>query len=217
MNILAIETATPVASVAVKAGDRIFERRLEDPAARAEGVLDLLGSLLLEAEVDLGAIEAIAFGRGPGSFTGLRVAAAVAQGLAYAKGLPVIPISSLAALAQEAPGTEILAAIDARRDEIYYGFFRRSDEGLVEPVGPERVGLPSSISRPGGAYMGVGSGFDRYAGLLRELCGIPYEPHKMPGARAVVVLAERAFMQGAWVTPSHALPVYLRDDVARPG
>ncbi|MHB8252308.1 MAG: tRNA (adenosine(37)-N6)-threonylcarbamoyltransferase complex dimerization subunit type 1 TsaB [Acidiferrobacter sp.] len=215
MNILAIETATPVASVAVQVGGRVFARFIQDPAARAEGVLDLLRVVLAEAQTELGTMEAIAFGRGPGSFTGLRVAAAVAQGLAYAKGLPVIPISSLAALAQESSGTEILAAIDARRDEIYYGFFRRSEGGLVEAVGPERLGPPSSLTRPHGAYVGVGSGFDHYAEILREYCAIPYEPQKVPSARAVVALAERAFVRGAWVTPSEALPVYLRDDVAK--
>ena len=215
MKILAIETATPIASVAIKMGDHILERRLQDPAARAEGVLDLLRDLLAEAGVGLDAMEAIAFGRGPGSFTGLRVAAAVAQGLAYAKGLAVIPVSSLAALAQEATGIEILAAMDARRDEIYYGLFRRSKEGLVEAVGPERLGPPSSIQRPEGAYVGVGSGFDHYPELRGGSCGMSYEPHRVPSARSVAVLAEAVYRRGGWVTPMQALPVYLRDDVAK--
>ncbi|HUW99130.1 MAG TPA: tRNA (adenosine(37)-N6)-threonylcarbamoyltransferase complex dimerization subunit type 1 TsaB [Acidiferrobacter sp.] len=217
MKILAIETATPIASVAVKIGDRLFERRLADPAARAEGVLDLLRALLADTGLDLGAIDVIAFGRGPGSFTGLRVAAAVAQGLAYARGLPVIPISSLAALAQQAQGTEILAAIDARRDEVYYGLFHRAEDGLVEPVGPEGLGPPASLERPQGACIGIGNGFDHYAAILRARCDIPYESHKVPGAQAIAVLAERAFRRGEQVIPSRALPVYLRDDVAKPG
>ncbi len=216
VNMLAIETATPILSVAVTVGGRVFERRVEDPAARAEGVLELLRGLLTEAETSLAALDVIAFGRGPGSFTGLRVAAAIAQGLAYAQDLPVIPISSLAALAQEAVGTDILAAIDARRDEVYYGFFTRSANGLVEPVGAEAVDAPASIPLPTGrVYKAVGSGFDHYWQALHERPGLSYEAHKAPNARAILMLAQASFERGAWVNAAQALPIYLRDNVVQ--
>ena len=213
---LAIETATPILSVAVEVGGRVFERRVEDPAARAEGVLDLLRILLNEAETKLAALDAIAFGRGPGSFTGLRVAAAIAQGLAYAQGLPVVPVSSLAALAQEAAGDDILAAIDARRDEVYYGFFTRSENGLVEPLGAEAIGRPASIRlAQDRVYRGVGSGFDHYPEEMQARHGLSYEAHKAPSALAVLILAQAAFERGAWVNPAQALPIYLRDNVVQ--
>ncbi len=213
---LAIETATPIVSVALTVGGRVFERCVEDPAARAEDVLELLQVLLNEAETSLVALDAIAFGRGPGSFTGLRVAAAIAQGLAYAQGLPVVPISSLAALAQEATGDDILAAIDARRDEVYYGFFTRSENGLVEPVGAEALGPPALVRLPEGrAYRGIGSGFDHYLQELHVRHGVSYDAHKAPGARAILRLAHAAFERGAWVDAAQALPIYLRDNVAQ--
>lgn len=216
MNMLAIETATPILSVALEVGGRVFERRVEDPAARAEGVLEILRVLLNEAETSLAAMEAIAFGRGPGSFTGLRVAAAIAQGLAYSQGLPVVPISSLAALAQEAAGDDILAAIDARRDEVYYGFFTRSKNGLVELVGAEALGPPALVRLPEGrVYQGIGSGFDHYPEELHRDCGLSYEAHKAPSARAVLRLAQAVFERGAWVAAAKALPVYLRDHVVQ--
>ena len=216
VNMLAIETATPILSVALEVGGRVFERRVEDPAARAEGVLELLRVLLDEAETSLAAMEAIAFGRGPGSFTGLRVAAAIAQGLAYSQGLPVVPISSLAALAQEAAGDDILAAIDARRDEVYYGFFTRSKNGLVELVGAEALGSPALVQvPPGRVYQGLGSGFDHYPQEWHRDQGLSYEAHKAPSACAVLRLAQGVFERGAWVAAAKALPVYLRDNVVQ--
>ena len=215
MNLLAIETATPFVSVALKKDGVVSERGLQDVAARAETVLDLLRALCAETGCDLAAIDAIAFGRGPGSFTGLRVAAAVAQGLAYPRDLPVIPVSSLAALAQEAPGRRVLAALDARRDEVYYGFYTRQAQGLVAPCGDERVGPPAGVVCPPDLDIAVGSGIDHYrdlfGGALPPLC----EPGRAPTARAVLALAEEAYGRGAFVRAGAAVPVYLRDDVVQ--
>ncbi len=215
MNVLAVETASAFVSVAVKIDGVIHERGLRDGAARAETVLDLLRVLCADIRCDLGAIDVIAFGRGPGSFTGLRVAAAVAQGLAYARDLPVVPVSSLAALAQEAPGRQVLAALDARRDEVYYGFYRREDTGLVVACGEERVAPPGQVICPAGTDCAVGSGIDHYAdgfgGTLPKL----RIAGRSPTARAVLALAEKAHERGAFVRACAALPVYVRDDVAQ--
>jgi len=214
MNILALETATQVASVALKVDGRVWDLQVEDAAARAETVLDLVRAILGLAKTDLSAVQAIAFGRGPGSFTGIRVATAVAQGLAYGRGVPVIPISSLAALAQGAKAPHIAAAIDARRDEIYYGFFRRQENGLVIPMGPEQLGKPGLLQVPAGAYRGAGSGFDHYADVLDGVCAGGYEAGLVPTAASVLLLAEEAYAQGAFTSACQAAPVYLRDDVA---
>lgn len=214
MNVLAIETATPIASVALKVDGKMWDRRVSDASARAQTVLELVRTLFRETKTDLRVIDAVAFGRGPGSFTGLRIAAAVTQGLAYPRGLPVIPVSSLAALAQEAQGDRVVAALDARRDEIYYGLFVRGAAGLVAPVGCERLAPPSLLRVPEEGYVGVGSGFEQYAEILATSCPISFECHKVPTASAVLMLAEEAFGCGQFVTACEASPVYLRDDVA---
>ncbi|MHB1512899.1 MAG: tRNA (adenosine(37)-N6)-threonylcarbamoyltransferase complex dimerization subunit type 1 TsaB [Acidiferrobacter sp.] len=215
MNVLAIETATASVSVALGKGETVYERHVRDATARAETVLDLLRALCAETETRLEAIDAIAFGRGPGSFTGLRVAAAVAQGLAYPRDLPVIPVSSLAALAQGAPGRRILAALDARRDEVYYGCFRRADNGLVVPEADEQVGPPDCVSCAMGVDIAVGSGVDQYVDRFLPALVQTRDPGRVPTASAVLALSLEAYARGAWVHACDALPVYLRDDVAQ--
>ncbi|WP_298136837.1 tRNA (adenosine(37)-N6)-threonylcarbamoyltransferase complex dimerization subunit type 1 TsaB [Acidiferrobacter sp.] len=215
MNLLAIETATAFASVALKRDGVIHERGLRDVAARAETVLDLVRGLCEDLECDLCAIDAIAFGRGPGSFTGLRVAAAVTQGLAYARNLPVVPISSLAALAQEAPGREVLATLDARRDEVYYGFYRRTAAGLVVACGDERVAPPGEVAWRAGTDCVVGCGIDHYEQKFEEAFARYHIPGCIPTARGVLMLAEEAYGRGQCVSPQAAVPVYIRDDVAQ--
>ncbi len=215
MNVLAIETATNAVSVALKKGEVVCERAARDTVARAETVLDLLRALCAETDTGLDAIDAIAFGRGPGSFTGLRVAAAVAQGLAYPRDLPVIPISSLAALAQEAPGRRVLAALDARRDEVYYGCFRREDNGLVVPLGEEQVAAPALVFCPEGVDLVVGSGADQYGDHFPPALAQVRDRGRVPTARGVLALGVEAYGRGAWVRACDALPVYLRDDVAK--
>jgi tRNA threonylcarbamoyladenosine biosynthesis protein TsaB len=214
MNLLAVETASAFVSVAVKIDGVIHERGLRDGTARAETVLDLLRTLCADIRCDLGVIDVIAFGRGPGSFTGLRVAAAVAQGLAYARDLPVVPVSSLAALAQEAPGRQVLAALDARRDEVYYGFYRREGTGLVVACGEERVAPPGQVVCAADTDCAVGSGIDHYLGGFGETLPKRHVSGRVPAARAVLALAEEAYERGVYVRASAAVPVYVRDDVA---
>ncbi len=215
MNVLAIETATACVSVALKRGEMIYERQVRDAAARAETVLDLLRALCADTDTGWEMIDAIAFGRGPGSFTGLRVAAAVAQGLAYPRDLPVIPVSSLAALAQGAPGQRVLAALDARREEVYYGYFRRADNGLVLAEGDEQVAPPERVACMAGVECAVGSGVDQYADRFSPALMRGRDPGRVPTASAVLALGLEAYGRGAWVRACDALPVYLRDDVAQ--
>ena len=220
MNILAIETATEACSVALLHGDALIDRSEVAPRRHAELVLPMAESLLSEAGITRSQLDAIAVGRGPGAFTGVRLAISVAQGLALALDLPVLPISSLAALAMQAPagGAAVLAAIDARRGEIYAGAFRLDADGVAEPLDQERVTAAADLFLPqADAWNVIGSGWSAYGDAIRER--LPDAPRwaggdRYPQARDVARLAAPLFAAGKGVPPEHALPVYLRDKVA---
>ncbi|MCE7950501.1 MAG: tRNA (adenosine(37)-N6)-threonylcarbamoyltransferase complex dimerization subunit type 1 TsaB [Xanthomonadales bacterium PRO7] len=220
MNLLAIETATESCSAALSVDGRIIERSEIAPRRHAELILPMIASLLAEAGIARAQLDAIAVGRGPGAFTGVRLAIAVTQGLALALDVPVVPVSSLAALAQDAPdaGASILAVIDARMGEVYAGAFRRGADGLVEAMNEETIGkadeliLPRSIQ-----WCVVGTGWDAYCETLAAR--LPAAPAfadgaRYPQARAIAALAAPQFAAGLGVAPEQALPVYLRDKVA---
>lgn len=220
MNLLAIETATEACSVALLHGDTLLDRSEMAPRRHAELVLPMAEDLLAEAGITRKQLDAVAVGQGPGAFTGVRLAISVAQGLALALGIPVVPVSSLAALAMQAPhnGTAILAAIDARRGEIYAGAFRRGPDELVEPLGLEHVLAASDLILPeADAWNVLGTGWSAYGGAIRER--LPSAPcwadgGRYPQARDVVRMAAPLFAAGKGVPPEQALPVYLRDKVA---
>jgi tRNA threonylcarbamoyladenosine biosynthesis protein TsaB len=220
MNLLAIETATEACSVALVHGDEVIARSEVAPRRHAELVLPMADALLAEAGLGRHALDAIAVGRGPGAFTGVRLGISLAQGMALALDLPVITVSSLAALAQEAPEDEaaILAVIDARMGEIYAASYRRDDNGGLVALDEERVCTPASLLLPSAAaWRVVGTGWATYADVLRgqltgELLGA--EGERYPQARHVAELAAREFQAGRVLAPEQALPVYLRDKVA---
>jgi tRNA threonylcarbamoyladenosine biosynthesis protein TsaB len=227
LRLLAIDTATEACSVALLCGDAVQERFELAPRRHAALLLPFAEALLSEAGLGLRQLDAIAFGRGPGSFTGLRIAAGMAQGMAFGAGLPVIPVSTLAALAQgavrEHAVERVLAAIDARMQEVYWGAYRCGPGGLVEAVGEELVSRPAEVPVPAdaGAWTGTGSGWSSYRAALATRCGVPEErilaeqwPHALDTAR----LAAALYAAGAGVAPQQAAPVYLRDRVAeKPG
>lgn len=229
MRILAIDTATEACSVALCLGDRVVSRFSEAPRAQAELLLPMIQSVLEEAGVALAELDALAFGRGPGSFTGVRLAASVAQGLAFGASLPVLPVSTLAAVAIEAmrraPRADaVLACNDARMNEVYWCGFLRDSAGLPQPLQPERVGSPETVALPdmdcGAAparWVGAGRGFiaqpslgPRLPTLVEILADLP------PAASAMLPLARRDLAHGKALPAAEALPVYVRDDVVRP-
>ncbi|MGH8234992.1 MAG: tRNA (adenosine(37)-N6)-threonylcarbamoyltransferase complex dimerization subunit type 1 TsaB [Rhodanobacteraceae bacterium] len=220
MNLLAIETATESCSVALLHGDALIDRSEMAPRRHAELVLPMAEALLSEAGVTRKQLDAIAVGRGPGAFTGVRLAISVAQGLALALDIPVVPVSSLAALAMQAPGNgaHTLAVIDARRSEIYAGAFRFDANGLVEPIDEECVIAAHELSLPEApAWNVLGSGWNAYGAAIRErLPDVPRwaDGHRYPQAFDVARLAAPLFVAGKAVAPEQALPVYLRDKVA---
>ncbi|HEX5354304.1 MAG TPA: tRNA (adenosine(37)-N6)-threonylcarbamoyltransferase complex dimerization subunit type 1 TsaB [Rhodanobacteraceae bacterium] len=219
MNILAIETATEACSVALMHGETLVDRSEMAPRRHAELVLPMAESLLAEAGITRKQLDAIAVGQGPGAFTGVRLAISVAQGLALALDIPVVPVSSLAALAMQAPrnGAAILAAIDARREEIYAGVFRKGTEG-IDSLTEECVTSATNLLLPqADAWNVLGTGWGVYGDAIRAR--LPSAPRwadgdRYPQARDVARLAAPLFAAGKGVPPEQALPVYLRDKVA---
>lgn len=221
MIILAIDTATEACSAALSVRGEILERFQLAPQEHSRLILGMIESLLEEAGFGRDHIDGLAFGRGPGSFTGLRIGAGVVQGLAFALDLPVARISTLAALAQalhtEQGAQRVFAALDARMQQIYCGAYAAGDDGYVQSVQAEEVGFPAAVAVPPGSdWVGGGSGWDAYGAALSERIGPGTVWHQryLPHARYVAVLAQREFAQGSVVPADQAVPVYLRDEVA---
>src|SRR5690606_35250698 len=175
MKLLAFETATEACSVAVWIDGDVRERFELAPRRHAELALPWADQLLAEAGVARAQLDAIAVGRGPGAFTGVRLAIAIAQGIALGLDRPVVPVSTLAALAVRAPAAgpaRILAAIDARMGEVYWAAFERGGDG-VAPLSKESVSAPGAVALPAGEahWQGVGTGFAAAGGALRAQLG----------------------------------------------
>lgn len=220
MNLLAIETSTECCSVALSQGDELIARSELAPRRHAELLLPMCEEVLAEAGISRRQLDAVAVGRGPGAFTGVRLAISAAQGIALALDLPVVPVSSLAALAVQAAGdhSSILAVIDARMGDIYSGTFARNQDGLIEAIGPEMVSTADSlIVPPSHSWAVIGTGLSRYADIIVDRLDSPplaMEADRFPQAAAVVRLALRELRSGHAVRADQALPVYLRDKVA---
>ena len=221
MNLLAIETATEACSVALIHGNELISRTEIAPRRHTELVLPMADDLLAEAGIGRQALDAIAVGRGPGAFTGVRLGVSLAQGMALALDLPVITISSLAALALEAPEEDdaaILAVIDARMGEIYAACYRRDADGGLIALDDERIAIADTLLLPeAGTWQVVGSGWATYASVLSQrLTGVLHsaDGQRYPQAAHVAELAMREFTAGRGQAPELALPVYLRDKVA---
>ncbi len=217
MKILALETATEACSAALNIDGEIRERFEIAPRGHSASILPMLESLLAEADISLRQVDALAFGRGPGAFTGVRIGVGVAQGVAFGADLPVLPVSTLAALAQATNAGQVLAALDARMDEVYWGQYRRDESGLMRLQGEECVAAPEATPAvQGEGWLGAGSGWGAYAGSLRARHAAQLDAvaaDALPRASAVSQLAVAAFGAGEAVGAEQALPVYLRDKV----
>jgi tRNA threonylcarbamoyladenosine biosynthesis protein TsaB len=231
VKILALDTATENCSAALWMDGGLLQREVEVERGHAALILSMINELLSQAELRLTGLDAIAFGRGPGSFTGVRLAASVTQGLAFGADLPVVPVSDLLAVAQRGlsriPDTDaatrhILVCNDARMHEVYWGCFQQAPGGLMAPLGPERVGKPSEVKLPdtwsGTSVDGAGRGFAAYrqeleTNLAQALSRI--DSTLLPGATEIALLAIGEVLEGRTVAPEEAVPVYLRDDVAK--
>jgi tRNA threonylcarbamoyladenosine biosynthesis protein TsaB len=223
MKILALETSTEACSAALLVDGALAERYELAPQRHNQLILPMAESLLAEAGLSLGQLDALAFGRGPGSFTGVRIAAGVAQGLALGADLPVAPVSTLAAMAQEAfaetPDGFAFPCIDARMGEVYWGVYRRGADGFAEPAGAEAVLDAADAAFPEeAAGCGIGSGWGTYEAVLRGRLGAKAGAvltDRFPRAGWVARLGAELFKRGAAVAAEDAQPVYLRDKVAK--
>ena len=219
MKLLAIETATEFCSVALLVDDELITRSELAPRRHAELLLPMCDQVLAEAGFARSQLDAIAVGRGPGAFTGVRLAVSAAQGIALGLDRPIVPVSSLAALAFEAPvnGAPILALIDARMGEVYAGCFQRDAQWLVRLVGVESVGPAAQIKLPAVAANLVGTGWETYRSVLEPRLDkrpLYCDGQRYPQAEAVARLAVPVFEAGLACDASEVRPVYLRDNVA---
>ncbi|MEO8464074.1 MAG: tRNA (adenosine(37)-N6)-threonylcarbamoyltransferase complex dimerization subunit type 1 TsaB [Gammaproteobacteria bacterium] len=222
MNLLGIETSSTVGSVALHTAKGVLVREIATPREQTEQILRLVDELLAAAGTTLDALDGIAFGRGPGSFTGLRVSTAVAQGLSAGANLPVLPVSSLLCVAERAWrewGCErCLVCIDAHMGEVYWAESARRD-GVVQIVGAERLGAPAEVAPLSGmAWAAVGSGFATYGpnqALAAPLAAAAQVLAALqPSAQDLFPQALRELAAGRGVDAAAALPVYLREHTA---
>ncbi|MBV9698087.1 MAG: tRNA (adenosine(37)-N6)-threonylcarbamoyltransferase complex dimerization subunit type 1 TsaB [Gammaproteobacteria bacterium] len=227
MKLLALDTATENCSAALLIDEVLLGREQLAARTHAELILPMISGLLAQASLGLSALDAIAFGCGPGAFTGVRLAASLTQGLAFGAALPVIPVSDLAAVAQRALDADptlqrVLVCNDARMQEVYWGCFARGARQLARRVGEERVTAAAHVQLPpgweSGALGAAGSGLAAYPelGARLKLDAARLRPHLLPRAHEIVRLAVPEWQEGRTLPAGRALPVYLRNEVVRP-
>lgn len=217
MKLLALETATEACSAAVWIDGAVWERYEQAPRRHTALILPMVEAVLAEAGLTINQLDAIAVGRGPGAFTGVRIAIGIAQGLAFAAHLPVVPISTLAVLAlgagRETGQTRIATALDARMAEVYWGTWAVSGE-TVALLSEERVCAPALVTAPHNTWFGVGSGWPVYAEALSQRLTVSgWLGDRYPRASDLARLAADPARREQWVTAEQALPVYVRDRV----
>ena len=230
MNLLAFELSTEACSVALWVDGDVHSRHEIAPRRHAELALPWAEALLAEAGIARSQLDAIAVGRGPGAFTGVRLGVAIAQGIALALDRPAVPVSTLAALAMravalgagEGEGDSVLAAIDARMNEVYTArYVLAVEHGALRPmpISHEQVLAPDAVSLPedGGAWFGAGTGFAALGGVLQARLPSDWravDAEALPHAADVVRLAHAALLRGESVAPEKLEPAYLRNQVA---
>ncbi len=217
MKLLAIDTATEQCSVAVRSAGNTLERRVLTARGHAELLLPMIKEVLEEAGIGLDELDGLVFGRGPGAFTGVRIAVGVIQGLSLGSGLPVVGISDLAAVAQQvaAPGEEVLVCMDARMNEVYWGLFGFAEDGDLLSLNDEQVSPPLAVTLEGRPIaVGAGTGFRAYPDLKERFATLRIDATALPRAAEIALLGERALLRGEGRSAAEAMPVYLRDQVA---
>jgi tRNA threonylcarbamoyladenosine biosynthesis protein TsaB len=228
MKILALDTATENCSAALLVDGNVRAQEIQMDRGHAERILPMVDALLAAGHLSLSDLDAIAFGRGPGSFTGVRLAATVTQGLAFGAGLGVAPISDLQAVAQRVFGATIadpstarvLVCNDARMSEVYWGCFERGEDGLARLEGEEHVSKPSDVKLPQSwmTATAAGRGFSAYAAALQaalpSVSLASAADALLPRATEIALLAVPVVASGRLLPPEAAIPTYLRDNVA---
>jgi tRNA threonylcarbamoyladenosine biosynthesis protein TsaB len=220
MRVLALDTATEASSVALLSGEELISRYAEGGLSHAQQILGMVEAVLAEGQVSLSMLDGIAASIGPGSFTGVRISVAVAQGLAFGAGLRVAPVSTLEALAFQAMrsgAAYALACLDARMGEVYWGCFASDPARGVAASCPASVGRPESVVLPvPGSHRGIGRGFTAYPALA-AMPGLELDPddrRALPNAREFARLGALRLARAEGLDPADVSPLYLRDKVA---
>lgn len=219
MKLLALDSATEACSAALFLDGDVSERYEVIGRGHAGRLLPMVDELLKEARLSIADLDAIAFGRGPGGFTGLRIAAGIAQGLAAGNRRRVLPVSNLAAVAaaakQSVGADRVLVCMDAHMGQVYWAAFDCSGR-LPVAVSEDRLSNPDDVSPPGGAaWFGAGHGFKNYPELAARLAAklVDFDPSILPRAGEIARIAAVDLAEGRGLDASRALPVYLRNDV----
>ena len=220
MQILAIDTSTEFLSLALWLDGRLLSRDIHAGQTHSQQILPMLRELLDEAQVELKALDGITFGAGPGSFTGLRIACGVAQGLAFGANLPVVAVSTLQALAQQSGADKVIACLDARMGEIYHAAYEKKNNEWIEVSTPALFKPEEAPKLNGNDWVGVGTGWLVYPDVLQAVYGeqlreMPKPDHNShPTAISIAELALPTFEAGL-ARPAHeAAPIYIRNKVA---
>lgn len=222
-RILAIDTATEGCSAALYIDGEVQQEFALAPRQHTQLILPMIESLLAAAELKINQLDALAFGCGPGSFTGVRIATGVVQGIGFAADLPVLPISTLASIAQlvydDHKAEKVLTAIDARMTQVYWAQYKLADKGLMRLVGIEDVLNPDATpSVDGGNWVAAGNGWQVYNEMLRPayLDNITHTyAHVLPQSSSMAKLAADAYQRNEAIEAKYAVPVYLRNNVAK--
>ena len=217
MNLVALETSTEYCSLAVSRGGTVFARRFHAGQKHSEMALPALRELLQQAGLDMQVIDGIAYGAGPGSFTGLRIACGIAQGLALARDLPTAGICSLLALAEDCGADRAVACLDARMGEVYHAVYRKSGGSWTEVHAPALYKPEAVPQLEGEDWTGCGSGFRVHgAALARRYDGVlaRIDAEAIPDAEAMLRLARPLLAAGRGVAAAAAVPLYVRNKVA---
>ena len=209
MRFVALETSTEWCSVALWRDGEIAGAECRAGNRHSEFALPMLENLLKKTNLTVARLDAVAFGAGPGSFTGLRIACGIAQGLAFARGLRVLGVSTLEALAEDSGAARVLACLDARMREVYYAALERQGRGWREVIAAQCL-APAALVVPPGDWIGAGNGFAAYGNMGLETV----LPEVHPTAIAVARLAAPRLAAGEGVDAALALPVYVREKVA---
>ncbi len=217
MKLLALDTSTEFLSLALQLGDDIYVHHQQAGATASQLILPQIQALLDTANITLKDLDGIAFGAGPGAFTGVRIACGVAQGLAFGAGLPVGGENTLMALAQASEAEEVLACLDARMGEIYHAVLVRDGTGWRETIATTVCKPELAPAVSGDGWVGVGSGWGVYAQALSAIYQAnltQIRPEVTPTASAILQLAIPIFVAGKAKSASEAMPIYIRNRVA---
>jgi len=217
VNILAFDTSTEYLSLALRKGSETFQYDCNAGQTHSQIILPQIQALLDSAELQLSDLQGVAFGAGPGSFTGVRIAAGVAQGLGFGANLPVVSVCTLLALAEASSADKVIACLDARMGEVYHAAYEKIDDTwrcIIEPGLYKPDAVPAI---EGAGWVGAGSGWQTYAEQLSAVYAEQLQstqPHQLPSSAAILKLALPIFAKGEARPASEAMPMYIRNRVA---